>query len=95
MALLRKKERLYSENKMEKWGLEVKISIKNNKEEAFSVMLPKETKKMLRLRETFGMYNFSIDEEWKAQTRSQRTTCASSLKISSKYRVLPLLSSRK
>jgi hypothetical protein len=33
MALLRKEERLYSEGKIDKWGLEVKISVKPSSKE--------------------------------------------------------------
>jgi hypothetical protein len=80
MELLRKKERLYSEGKIQKWGLEVKISVKPNKEEAFSVILPKETKEMLALRETFGMYSFSIYEECLRHSQSTNKSMANYLR---------------
>lgn len=41
LNLTKKKEKLYAEGKVDKWGLEVKPTGKLTKEEAMVVMLPK------------------------------------------------------
>jgi hypothetical protein len=48
--LMRKKEKLYAEGKMDKWGLEIKPEGKLGKEQAYIVMLPKETKEVMLVR---------------------------------------------
>lgn len=44
---------------MEKWELELKVD-KSNKVEAMAAMLPKETKKLFRARDVYGLYNSQI-----------------------------------
>lgn len=45
--LLKKKEKLYSEGKISKWGLKEKdVPKPATKDEAFEIMLPKETSEM-------------------------------------------------
>ncbi len=44
--LQKKKDKLYSDGKMDKWGLEVKLAVKPSKDEAMKIMLPKETREL-------------------------------------------------
>lgn len=55
-SLLKKKERLFSEGMVEKWELEKKVD-KTNRAEAMAAMLPKETKKLFKVRDIYGLYN--------------------------------------
>lgn len=41
---------------MEKWELNKKVD-KTNKVEAMAAMLPKDTKKLFRVRDIYGLYN--------------------------------------
>jgi hypothetical protein len=61
-ALLRKKEKLFQEGNVSKWELESNIN-KSNKTEAIAAMLPKESKKLARVRGIYGLYNFEMYEE--------------------------------
>ena len=55
-ALLKKKEKLFSEGQVDKWQLEKNVD-KSNKKEVFGAMLPKESKKLLKIRDVYGLYN--------------------------------------
>lgn len=41
---------------VEKWELEKKVD-KTNRAEAMAAMLPKETKKLFKVRDIYGLYN--------------------------------------
>ena len=61
-ALLKKKDKLYSD-KVEKWQAEVKLTNKPPKQEAFPLMLPKETRVLLSHRMNFGLHCYQFYEE--------------------------------
>lgn len=63
-ALLKRKLKLYETNDVSKWGAQAKITEKpKTKEEAFALMLPKETSEAKRLRDTYALYNQEIYKE--------------------------------
>lgn len=56
--MLKRKLKLYELNDMSKWGSQAKITEKpKTKEEAFALMLTKETNEAKRLRDTYALYN--------------------------------------
>lgn len=61
-TLLRKKEKLFAEGVVEKWELERKVD-KTNRVEAMAAMLPKENKKLMRVRDIYGLYTSELHEE--------------------------------
>ena len=61
--LFKKKERLYEEGNMGKWGMTTIPSNKPDKLEGIKVILPKETEDLNRLRIRYGLRNFQLYEE--------------------------------
>lgn len=57
-TLLRKKEKLYDEGNMAKWGLPSIPTVKLERAEAIKIILPKETQDLDRLRLSYGLRNF-------------------------------------
>ena len=55
-SLAKKKEKLFAEGQVEKWELEKKVE-KSNRSEAMAAMLPRETKKLAKVRDIYGLFN--------------------------------------
>jgi hypothetical protein len=61
-SLAKKKEKLFAEGQVEKWELERKID-KSNRAEAMGAMLPRDTKKLAKVRDIYGLFNNEMHEE--------------------------------
>lgn len=61
--LFKKKQKLYDEGIMSKWGLPSVPSQKPDKAEAMKIILPKETQDLSKLRISYGLRNFLMYEQ--------------------------------
>ena len=58
-VLSKKKLKLFEEANFDKWQAERKFD-KNSKTDCMKAMLPKETRKLTKIREVYGLYNYEM-----------------------------------